>query len=75
MLVACVDVDATTAAARAAARQRESGNVSDAGPELAIALHSRFVPPTAAEGAPVLALDGGGGGDHAAHVMAALLEA
>jgi aminoglycoside phosphotransferase family enzyme/predicted kinase len=74
MLVACVEVDAATAAARAAARQRESGNVSDAGPELAIALRARFVPPTAAEGGPVQALDGGGGGDLAAIVMAALLD-
>ena len=74
VLVACVDVDAPTAAARAAARQRESGNVSDAGPELAVALRARFVPPTAAEGAPVLALDGGGTGDLAAQVMKALLE-
>jgi len=73
MLVVCVDVDAATAATRAAARQRESGNVSDAGPELAIALRARFAPPTAAEGAPVLALDGGGG-DLAALVMAALLD-
>lgn len=73
MLVACVDVDAATAAARAAARQRESGNVSDAGPDLAIALRARFVPPTAAEGAPVLALDGAGE-DLAALVVAALLD-
>jgi predicted kinase len=75
MLVACVDVDAATAAARAASRTRESGNVSDAGPELAIALRARFVPPTAAEGALVLALDGGGNGDLVALVLAGLLDA
>ena len=53
-----VDVDEATALARAAARQRTSGSVSDAGPEQARALRRDFVAPTPAEGSPVTRLDG-----------------
>lgn len=53
-----VDVDATTAMARAAARIHEPGNVSDADAAVAAARHAEFVPPTPSEGARVLRIDG-----------------
>ncbi|HEX5052363.1 MAG TPA: AAA family ATPase [Planctomycetota bacterium] len=58
LVTAFVDVDAATAAARAARRQHDPDNVSDAGPEQLAALRLRFVPPTAAEGTRLLHLDG-----------------
>ncbi len=58
LLVAFVDVDAATAATRAAQRQQDPGNVSDAGPDQLAALRARFVAPTASEGIRVAALDG-----------------
>lgn len=54
--VVYVDIDAATAAARARARRHEVGNVSDAGPETATALHASFEVPAGVEAA--IALDG-----------------
>ncbi|MBL8733105.1 MAG: AAA family ATPase [Planctomycetes bacterium] len=53
-----LDVDTSTAAARAAARVAAPGNVSDAGPSITARRHTSFVPPTAAEGPSLLRLDG-----------------
>lgn len=53
-----IAVDPTTAAARAASRRRDPTNVSDADAAVTAARHASFVPPTAAEGHPVLAVDG-----------------
>lgn len=53
-----VAVDPATAAARAAARRGDPANVSDADPAVTAARHASFVPPTAGEGYPVLAVDG-----------------
>lgn len=53
-----VTVDPATAAARAAARRGDPTNVSDADPVVTTARHASFVPPTAAEGLPVLPVDG-----------------
>ncbi|MEO6594752.1 MAG: AAA family ATPase [Planctomycetota bacterium] len=58
LVVAFVDIDAATAAARALKRKQDAANVSDAGPEQIAELRARFVPPTAAEGLRILRLDG-----------------
>ncbi|HEX6812226.1 MAG TPA: AAA family ATPase [Planctomycetota bacterium] len=56
LAIAFVDVDAATAALRAARRQQEPANVSDAGPEQVAALRARFVPPPTVAGS--VPLDG-----------------
>jgi len=75
LVVVCVDVDAATAQARAARRQLDPGHVSDADPAVTAELRARFVPPTAAEGPPIVAVDGTQAGDTlVAAVLQALLE-
>lgn len=53
-----VSIDATTALARSAARARAGGSISDADPAVTTRLHAAFVPPSADEGFPVVAVDG-----------------
>ena len=53
-----VAVAPAIAATRAAARRTDPTNVSDADPAVTAARHASFVPPVAAEGHPVLAVDG-----------------
>lgn len=59
LVVAHLTIDLATATARAAARQREPGHVSDAGPEVTAARFASFAAPQPASGFPVLTLDGG----------------
>lgn len=59
-LLVHVDVDAATAAARAAARAADPTAVSDADPTVTAAVRARFEPPGAADGAPIVRVDGGG---------------
>lgn len=69
-----VAIDASTAAARAAARTRGAAHVSDAGPEIALQLHAAFVPPEPSESLPMLFADGARASEElAADVLAALL--
>jgi hypothetical protein len=58
VLLLHVAVDAAIARTRIAARASDPAAVSDAGPAEFAALWARFRPPTAAEGAPLLQLDG-----------------
>jgi hypothetical protein len=53
-----VDVDSETAQRRAAARQQESGHISDADRATTARLHAQFEPPTDAEHAGLILLDG-----------------
>ena len=53
-----VEIDQTTAMQRAAARQHEAGNISDADPSITAALHAQFVAPTPDEADVLVRLPG-----------------
>lgn len=73
LFVVHVAVDAATAAARAAVRAA-AASVSDAGPEVAVDLHARFVAPATGEGFAIHRADGTRAtGELAADMMRALL--